>query len=99
MLFYFLNNYYPYLMFFSGLVVFSFSRNYYLLTLLSLEYLVLCIFTIMVKYYSLSYGDLYLIMIFLIFSVCEGVLGLSILVCYIRNHGNDYLNPNFIMKW
>jgi NADH-ubiquinone oxidoreductase chain 4L len=27
---------------------------------------------------------------FLTFSVCEGVLGLSVLVSIIRTHGNDY---------
>lgn len=34
--------------------------------------------------------DIYILIVFLVFSVCEGSLGLSILVSIIRSHGNDY---------
>jgi NADH:ubiquinone oxidoreductase subunit K len=34
--------------------------------------------------------ELYFVMFFLVFSVCEGALGLSILVSMIRGFGNDY---------
>lgn len=34
--------------------------------------------------------DYYFLILFLVVSVCEGVLGLSILVYMIRFNGNDY---------
>jgi NADH-ubiquinone oxidoreductase chain 4L len=38
---------------------------------------------------SFNYG-LFFVVYFFVFSVCEGSLGLSILVSMIRSHGNDY---------
>nr|YP_010372107.1 NADH dehydrogenase subunit 4L [Leucoma salicis]UOX27467.1 NADH dehydrogenase subunit 4L [Leucoma salicis] len=34
--------------------------------------------------------NMYVLMVFLVFSVCEGALGLSILVSMVRSHGSDY---------
>jgi hypothetical protein len=36
--------------------------------------------------------SLFFVVYFLVFSVCEGSLGLSILVSIIRSHGNDIFN-------
>uniref|UniRef100_UPI0030013766 NADH dehydrogenase subunit 4L n=1 Tax=Arria brevifrons TaxID=2908858 RepID=UPI0030013766 len=79
-------------MFFCGLWVFTSKRNHLLLTLLSLEFILLILFIILYYYLSLMYAELYLAMFFMCFTVCEGVLGLSILVSMIRTHGNDYFN-------
>jgi NADH-ubiquinone oxidoreductase chain 4L len=35
---------------------------------------------------------------FLVFSVCEASLGLSILVSIIRSHGNDYFQPYSVLQ-
>nr|QWK45268.1 NADH dehydrogenase subunit 4L [Phyllothelys breve] len=81
-----------YFMFLCGLLVFSSKRKHLLMTLLSLEFIVLILFVIMYNFVMLMSSELYMTMFFLSFAVCEGVLGLSILVSMIRTHGNDYFN-------
>nr|YP_009730015.1 NADH dehydrogenase subunit 4L [Tagasta indica]YP_010892336.1 NADH dehydrogenase subunit 4L [Tagasta tonkinensis]QHX99920.1 NADH dehydrogenase subunit 4L [Tagasta indica]WJO90069.1 NADH dehydrogenase subunit 4L [Tagasta tonkinensis] len=79
-------------MYISGVYVFSSSRKHLLEVLLSLEYIVLSLFMFIVIYlFSYDY-DYYFPLIFLVFSVCEGSLGLSILVSMIRSYGNDFFN-------
>nr|AXS65157.1 NADH dehydrogenase subunit 4L [Coleoptera sp. 8 KM-2017] len=85
-------------MFLSGLISFSLKRKHLLLMLLSLEFVVLAVFFLMFFYLSFLGFDYFFSMIFLTFSVCEGVLGLSILVSLIRSHGNDYFN-SFSVLW
>nr|YP_010463210.1 NADH dehydrogenase subunit 4L [Capodemus sinuatus]UUJ37734.1 NADH dehydrogenase subunit 4L [Capodemus sinuatus] len=85
-------------MFFSGLFLFCSLRKHLLITLFSLEYLVIIMF-LMFFMFLLSFGfDLYYLLIFLVFTVCEGALGLSILVNLIRSHGNDLLS-SFSSLW
>nr|YP_010598391.1 NADH dehydrogenase subunit 4L [Cilnia humeralis]UIX55335.1 NADH dehydrogenase subunit 4L [Cilnia humeralis] len=81
-----------YLMFICGLWVFSSKRKHLLMTLLSLEFIVLILFIILYDYVLMMSGELYMTMFFLSFAVCEGALGLSILVSMIRTHGNDYFH-------
>nr|QDI93864.1 NADH dehydrogenase subunit 4L [Tuxedo nicholi] len=83
----------------TGLLIFVSLRKHLLITLLSLEYLVLCLFLYIVYFVIFYIGDVYIIMMFLTFSVCEGVLGLSILVGLIRCHGNDQVNSLFPLSW
>nr|UPL65321.1 NADH dehydrogenase subunit 4L [Opistholeptus burmanus] len=86
-------------MFMSGLFMFCINNNHLLINLLTLEYLVLLVFMLM--YFNLlMFGmELYFMIIFLIFSVCEGALGLGILVNMIRSHGNDYLSSFSLLSW
>nr|APB02813.1 NADH dehydrogenase subunit 4L [Lytta caraganae] len=86
------------LMFLSGLMMFSFKRKHLLLMLLSIEYMVLALYLNMFLYLSMLGNDYFFSMIFLTFSVCEGALGLSILVSMIRTHGNDYFQ-GFNLLW
>nr|YP_009024076.1 NADH dehydrogenase subunit 4L [Mekongiella kingdoni]ADZ56309.1 NADH dehydrogenase subunit 4L [Mekongiella kingdoni] len=80
------------LIYFSGIYVFSSSRKHLLVVLLSLEYIVLSLFMLIIIYlFSYDY-DYYFPLIFLVFSVCEGALGLSILVSMIRSYGNDFFS-------
>nr|ASY98076.1 NADH dehydrogenase subunit 4L [Brunneria borealis] len=81
-----------YLMFLCGLWVFCSKRKHLLMTLLSLEFIVLILFIIIYYYVVMMMGELCLTMFFLSFAVCEGALGLSILVSMIRTYGNDYFN-------
>nr|AIZ02938.1 NADH dehydrogenase subunit 4L [Tirumala limniace] len=77
-------------MFLVGNMIFVSKHKHLLIVLLSLEFIVLSIFFLMMIYLSMINYNLYMLMIFLVFSVCEGALGLSILVTMIRTHGNDY---------
>nr|ALO76871.1 NADH deshydrogenase subunit 4L [Ischnomera caerulea] len=85
-------------MFFSGLTVFSMKRKHLLLMLLSLEFVVISLYFNMFLYTSSLGNEQFFVMIFLTFSVCEGVLGLSILISLIRTHGNDYFQ-SFSLLW
>nr|AXS65697.1 NADH dehydrogenase subunit 4L [Coleoptera sp. 3 KM-2017] len=82
-----------------GVIVFCSTRKHVLLSLLSLEFMVLSIFLVLFIM-MMSFGhELYFSLIFLVFSVCEGALGLSILVNLVRNQGNDYLSSLSILSW
>nr|YP_010733851.1 NADH dehydrogenase subunit 4L [Atteva charopis]WEG93574.1 NADH dehydrogenase subunit 4L [Atteva charopis] len=78
------------LMFMIGNLIFVSKHKHLLVVLLSLEFIVLSIYffmLLMISFYSFNF---YMLMLFLVFSVCEGALGLSILVSMIRTHSNDY---------
>nr|WDA98584.1 NADH dehydrogenase subunit 4L [Rhagonycha przewalskii]WRO45150.1 NADH dehydrogenase subunit 4L [Rhagonycha przewalskii] len=81
-----------------SLIVLTLKSKHLLLMLMSLEFLVIYIYFglfIMMIYMNYEY---YFIMIFLTMSVCEGTLGLAILVSLIRSHGNDYFQ-SFNVLW
>nr|ARH54659.1 NADH dehydrogenase subunit 4L [Scirtes orbicularis] len=86
----FLNLFFCIFMYLSGVYVYCSKRKHLLLMLLSLEFIVLSLF--MLIFFNLSFFDFeyFFSLMFLTFSVCEGVLGLSLLVSLIRTHGNDY---------
>jgi NADH-ubiquinone oxidoreductase chain 4L len=73
-----------------GLVMYSIKRKHLLLILLSLEFIVLSLYMTIFFYLSLYDFEYFFRLIFLTFRVCEGVLGLSLIVLLIRTHGNDY---------
>nr|YP_010439626.1 NADH dehydrogenase subunit 4L [Lacera procellosa]UTC33514.1 NADH dehydrogenase subunit 4L [Lacera procellosa] len=77
-------------MFIIGNLIFVLKHKHLLIVLLSLEFIVLSIFFFMLIFFNYIEYDMYMLMVFLVFSVCEGALGLSILVSLIRTHGNDY---------
>nr|AII02423.1 NADH dehydrogenase subunit 4L [Eudonia angustea] len=78
------------IMFILGNMIFVSKHKHLLIVLMSLEFIVLSIFFFMLLLFSYNEYDMYMLMVFLVFSVCEGALGLSILVSMIRTHGNDY---------
>nr|YP_010125560.1 NADH dehydrogenase subunit 4L [Sinopodisma qinlingensis]APX55779.1 NADH dehydrogenase subunit 4L [Sinopodisma qinlingensis] len=80
------------LIYFAGIYVFSSKRKHLLMVLLSLEYIVLSLFLLIVIFLIEFDYNYFFPIIFLVFSVCEGALGLSILVSMIRSHGNDFFN-------
>nr|QNJ60021.1 NADH dehydrogenase subunit 4L [Trimerotropis pallidipennis] len=84
------------LIYVSGVYVFSSKRKHLLMVLLSLEYIVLSLFMLIIIYLVEYDYDYFFPIIFLVFSVCEGALGLSILVSMIRSHGNDFFNSFFL---
>jgi NADH-ubiquinone oxidoreductase chain 4L len=85
-------------LFLSGLFVFVFNCKHLLDILLSLEFIVLRLFIFIFIYLNLYNYECFFRILFLTFSVCEGALGLSILVSIIRTHGNDYFNSFNILQ-
>nr|QPN54150.1 NADH dehydrogenase subunit 4L [Holotrichia oblita] len=85
-------------MYFSGLVSFCINRKHLLSMLLSLEFMVLGLYFNMYMYLIYFNYEFYFMMIFLTMSVCEGALGLAILVMLMRTHGNDYFQT-FNVLW
>uniref|UniRef100_UPI003002A523 NADH dehydrogenase subunit 4L n=1 Tax=Limassolla dispunctata TaxID=3019670 RepID=UPI003002A523 len=82
--------------FFMSLLCLMLVRKHILLCLISLEFLVLTLL-LLILFYCLMYEySFYLFLIMMTFYVCEGVLGLSVLVYMIRSHGNDYLLSMFL---
>lgn len=73
-----------------GLLVFCSQHKHLLATLLSLEYIILCIFIILMLSGGQRVTEGYLALAFLVFAVSEGAIGLSILVVMARRHGGDY---------
>nr|YP_010610846.1 NADH dehydrogenase subunit 4L [Erragonalia choui]WAP91667.1 NADH dehydrogenase subunit 4L [Erragonalia choui] len=74
-----------------------FIRKHLLLCLLSLEFIVLSLLFLIMIYCLMFYlNNFYLYIFMMTFFVCEGVLGLSVLVSMIRFHGNDYINSLFL---
>nr|AXS64918.1 NADH dehydrogenase subunit 4L [Latridiidae sp. 1 KM-2017] len=86
------------IMFGSGCLSFCINRKHLLMMLLSLEFIILSLFFMLFMYLSFIKMEYYFSMIFITMSVCEGVLGLSILVSMIRTHGNDYFQ-SFNVLW
>nr|AQM39858.1 NADH dehydrogenase subunit 4L [Tegra novaehollandiae viridinotata] len=81
-----------------GIWVFCSNRKHLLAMLLSLEVMVLCMFLMLFILLNFFENEMYFLMVFLSFSVCEGALGLSILVLLIRTHGNDYFQSFSILQ-
>nr|WCR51096.1 NADH dehydrogenase subunit 4L [Meiligma sp. GTI-94] len=77
-------------MFIIGNLIFISKHKHLLIILLSLEFMVLSIFLFLLLVLIYTSYNMYMLMVFLVFAVCEGALGLSILVSMIRTHGNDY---------
>nr|UUJ36884.1 NADH dehydrogenase subunit 4L [Epeorus herklotsi] len=83
---------------FMGVGGFISNRKHLLATLLSLEFIVLGLYALLFVYLMNLGCELYFTMVFLTFAVCEGALGLSILVSMIRTHGNDYFQSFSILQ-
>nr|YP_009254369.1 NADH dehydrogenase subunit 4L [Caridina cf. nilotica HMG-2016]ANC75342.1 NADH dehydrogenase subunit 4L [Caridina cf. nilotica HMG-2016] len=79
----------PIIMLMSGVSSFVGRRKHLLSTLLSLEYIMLSVFWLMILMISLLGGDSYFVLFFLTLAACEGALGLALLVSVVRTHGND----------
>nr|AMN09025.1 NADH dehydrogenase subunit 4L [Paradelphomyia sp. ZK-2016] len=89
---------FPIFLFIIGIMVFVFNCKHLLMMLLSLEFIVLSLFIYLFIYLNLYNYESFFSMMFLTFSVCEGALGLSILVSMIRSHGNDYFNSFSVLQ-
>nr|APX40937.1 NADH dehydrogenase subunit 4L [Apteropeda orbiculata] len=80
-----------FVMFFMGVMSFLSNRKHLLLMLLSLEFISVVLYLGMYMFFVNMNYEYFFSMIFLTMSVCEGALGLSILIMMVRLYGNDYL--------
>nr|YP_009733504.1 NADH dehydrogenase subunit 4L [Iassus dorsalis]QHV34342.1 NADH dehydrogenase subunit 4L [Iassus dorsalis]WSP02056.1 NADH dehydrogenase subunit 4L [Iassus latus] len=81
--------------YFMSLISMTLVRKHVLLCLMMLEFMVISL--LLLIYYFFFMTHLFYIYIFLMcLFVCEGVLGLSCLVYFIRFFGNNYLNSMFM---
>lgn len=85
-------------LFFIGVIAFVSTRKHLLSTLLRLEFIVLSLFFLLFLFLNLLNFELYFSVLFLTFRVCEGALGVSILVSIIRTHGNDFFNSFSLLQ-
>lgn len=85
-------------LFFSGVIVFVSNRKHLLVTLLRLEFIVLRLFLFLFIILRIYNYESFFSIIFLVFRVREGALGLSILVSIIRTHGNDYFQSFRVLQ-
>nr|AZQ21161.1 NADH dehydrogenase subunit 4L [Rhaetus westwoodii] len=85
-------------MYLMGMLSFCLNRKHVLLMLLSLEFVVVSLFLGLYVYLCVFGWEFYFLMVYLTISVCEGALGLSILVLLMRTYGNDYME-SFNLLW
>jgi NADH-ubiquinone oxidoreductase chain 4L len=87
-----------YYLVFLGVISFILIRKHLLSTLLRLEFIILSLFFMLLIFLNLHNYEVYFRMFFLVFRVCEGALGISLIVSIIRTHGNDYFNSFSILQ-
>nr|YP_009488336.1 NADH dehydrogenase subunit 4L [Cysteochila chiniana]AWD31595.1 NADH dehydrogenase subunit 4L [Cysteochila chiniana] len=80
------------------MVVFS-MRAHLLLTLFGMEFLMIILYMFLFITFKVNGLEMNFLILFLVMLVCEGSLGLSILVSLIRSHGNDMVNSLYMMLW
>nr|YP_010990665.1 NADH dehydrogenase subunit 4L [Paravarcia deceptrix]WOW99109.1 NADH dehydrogenase subunit 4L [Paravarcia deceptrix] len=78
--------------FFSGLVSLLFVRKHFLMSLISLEFFLLSLFSFIYFYFDFFFFDYFFVIIYLVLGVCDGVLGLSLVVFLVRSGSSDYLD-------
>nr|AWV83233.1 NADH dehydrogenase subunit 4L [Graptopsaltria bimaculata] len=79
------------MMFVMGMISLCWNHKHIMMSLLSLEFIILSLFCYFSFILSYKMSDAFMLLTFLTFGVGEGVLGLSCLVVLIRSHGNDNL--------
>nr|AOY39561.1 NADH dehydrogenase subunit 4L [Scolytinae sp. BMNH 1040331] len=78
-------------LFFISMLVYILKYKHFLIMLLSLESMVLSFYMLLFVYFIQGLSDYFISMLYLSMSVCEGALGLSLLVLLIRMYGNDMI--------
>nr|AST14974.1 NADH dehydrogenase subunit 4L [Galeruca sp. EMHAU-15083109] len=78
-------------LFLSGMLGFVLNRKHLLMMLLSLEFIVIVLYFNIFMYMNFINYEFFFSMIYLTMSVCEGALGLGILILMVRVQGNDYI--------
>nr|YP_011036780.1 NADH dehydrogenase subunit 4L [Eupelix cuspidata]WRK21449.1 NADH dehydrogenase subunit 4L [Eupelix cuspidata] len=84
-------------MYMCSLFSFCLVRKHIFMSLLSLEFIVISLLMLFMYNLLVINSSYYLVIYMMVMFVCEGVLGLSVLVSMVRCIGNDYLNS--IILW
>nr|YP_009057591.1 NADH dehydrogenase subunit 4L [Gononemertes parasita]AGZ63891.1 NADH dehydrogenase subunit 4L [Gononemertes parasita] len=79
------------IMVFMGAISLIVQRFHFLMSLISLEFMVLGLFLLLFSVVSFGYEG-YLCFIVLSFASCEAALGLGLLVSLVRSHGSDFIS-------
>nr|ADA69799.1 NADH dehydrogenase subunit 4L [Sphaeroma serratum] len=87
------------MMIIAGILKFISSWEHLLATLITLEFIALSLFLNMTSLPSIVNDDSFNSLFFLAIAVCEGALGLSILVLYARSKGHDILSLKALLQW
>nr|YP_010454081.1 NADH dehydrogenase subunit 4L [Euprymna morsei]QXJ42058.1 NADH dehydrogenase subunit 4L [Euprymna morsei] len=74
-----------------GVVILLFQWKHVLNMMLSFEIMMLGIIFLFLLSWGAYSSDYSLMMVIVVFGVCEASLGLSLLVSMVRAHGNDYV--------
>nr|WAK83074.1 NADH dehydrogenase subunit 4L [Janus sp. 1 GYN-2022e] len=82
-----------------SLMIFIKFNKHVLFILLSLEFFVVVMFYVWFIYFNMSDMGQFMSLYYLIFSVCESVLGLSIMIIIMRSEGMIYLHTFSVLKW
>nr|YP_001936233.1 NADH dehydrogenase subunit 4L [Phalangium opilio]ACA66087.1 NADH dehydrogenase subunit 4L [Phalangium opilio] len=82
-------NFYVFCLFFGGLMCVVLSRYHLLVVILSLEFLMLSVFLLLVFSLSGGVNNCIMMMLYLFVVVCEGSLGLGILVSLVKGYGGE----------
>lgn len=85
-------------MYLLSIFIVSYFYSQVLLVLLRIEFLILR--TLIILRYILIINEIILLLLyFLLFVVCEGVLGLTLLIYLIRRFGRDNLSVLSLILW
>nr|YP_308865.1 NADH dehydrogenase subunit 4L [Geothelphusa dehaani]BAE19776.1 NADH dehydrogenase subunit 4L [Geothelphusa dehaani] len=87
-----------FIMIICGLWSFINYHKHLLNSLLSLEFMMLGVFWLLVLQISSVGSETYFVLFFLTLVACEGALGLSLLVFIVRSHGSDYFSVINILE-
>nr|WID84314.1 NADH dehydrogenase subunit 4L [Striatobalanus amaryllis] len=90
--------YLPLFMFLVGTWIYISKRKHLMNMLISLEYIVLSIFLLLMLVTFYVGLETYISLIFLVASVCEGSLGVGMMVGMVRSHGSDYISSFNVLK-
>lgn len=85
-------------MFFVGTWIYISKRKHLINILIRLEYIVLAVFLLLILITLIIGLETYVRLIFLVASVCEGRLGVGIIVGIVRSHGSDYIRSFNALK-
>nr|YP_006576090.1 NADH dehydrogenase subunit 4L [Kulikovia alborostrata]AEM23547.1 NADH dehydrogenase subunit 4L [Kulikovia alborostrata] len=77
---------------FSAYVGLLMERGHLLMVLLLFEVSMLGLFFYIFSSVYSSFSSFYLCLVLISFAACEAAVGLALLVCFIRSHGNDFVS-------
>nr|ACH81772.1 NADH dehydrogenase subunit 4l [Nasonia longicornis] len=94
----FLNTYLYIIMIIMSMLLFTCMYNQVLMNLICLEFIMLSLLMLLSNLMMLN-NSMIMVLFYLVFVVCESVLGLSLLIILIRSYGNDNIKLLNLIKW